>query len=100
MARFALMILAVILASPPVSAQCIMSYCKNRETTATPTRSYITNQHRQIIGDLYDPGHGRRIQIRDKNRKILGYIERTGKVTDSRRREVGGIEDLGLDKKE
>ena len=47
----------------PVTAEvrCLMSYCKDRETTATPTpsRTYITNTHRQIFGDLYNPGTGR-----------------------------------------
>ena len=57
----------------PVSARCIMSYCRDRETTATPTRRPITNTSRQIIGDLYDPGHGRRVQIRDTSRRIIGY---------------------------
>ena len=57
-------------------------------------RIKITNKHRQVIGDIYDPGHGRRIQIRDKHRRIIGYIERTGKITDKRRRKVGEIEKL------
>ena len=41
MGRFALMILAIILATSPVSAKCLMSYCKNQAATSTPTRSYI-----------------------------------------------------------
>ncbi len=58
--------LAVVMAASPASARCIMSYCKDGAATASiPTRSYITNQHRQKVGDLYDPGHGRRVQIRD-----------------------------------
>ncbi len=50
--------LAVVLSSPEASARCIMSYCKDG-ATSTPTRSYITNTHRQKVGDLYDPGHRR-----------------------------------------
>ena len=55
----------------------------------TPTRSYIVNTHRQKVGDIYDPGHGRRVQIRDTSRRIIGYIERDGDITDKRRRKVG-----------
>ena len=94
MGRFALMILAVILASPPVSAKCLMSYCKDQGTTSTLSRSYITNTSRQIIGDLYDPGHGRRLQIRDRDRRILGFIEKDGTITNTRRQRVGTIEAL------
>ena len=84
--------LAVILIAAPsgVSARCIMSYCN--KTTPTPTRSYITNTSRQIIGDLYNPGHGRRVQIRDTSRRIIGYIERDGTVTNISRQRIGTIE--------
>ncbi len=54
----------------------------------------IRDDRRQFIGDFYDPGHGRRIQIRDSRRRIIGYIERDGDVTDSRRRKVGKIREL------
>ena len=57
-------------------------------------RYEITNDRRQVIGDVYDPGHGRRLQIRDNRRRIIGYIERDGDVTDKRRRKVGEIEKL------
>ena len=93
MGRFALMILAMSLAASPVAARCIMSYCDKTTATPTPSRSYITNTHRQILGDLYDPGgHGRRIQIRDKHRRILFYIEKDGAVTNTRRQKVGTVE--------
>jgi hypothetical protein len=72
--------LAVALSSPEASARCLMSYCKDSSTasTSTPTRSYITNTHRQKVGDLYDPGHGRRLQIRNNHRQIIWYIEHDG----------------------
>ncbi len=54
----------------------------------------ITNDRRQVIGDVYDPGHGRRLQIRDNRRRIIGYIESDGTVTDKRRRKVGKIGEL------
>ena len=57
-------------------------------------RYKITNDRRQVIGDVYDPGHGRRLQIRDNQRRIIGYLERDGTVTDSRRRKVGKIGEL------
>ena len=55
----------------------------------------ITNDRRQTIGDIYDPGHGRRLQLRDDRGRIVGYIERDGTVTDTRRRELGDVEDIG-----
>ena len=57
-------------------------------------RYKITNDRRQVIGDVYDPGHGRRLQIRDSRRRIIGYIESDGDVTDKRRRKVGKIGEL------
>ncbi len=78
----------MVLATSPASARCIMSYCKDGAVTASassPSRTHITNQHRQIVGDLYDPGHGRRVQIRDNSRRIIGYIERDGTVTNASR---------------
>ena len=90
-----LVALAVVLLSPEASARCIMSYCKGQATASTPApgeRRAITNTHRQIIGDLYDPGHGRRVQIRDTSRRILFYIERDGTVTNTSRQRVGTLE--------
>ena len=94
--------LAVILASllvsaanQPVSAQCIMSYCRDRTSASTPApgeRRAITNPSRQRLGDVYNPGHGRRLQLRDTSRRIIGYIERDGTVTNTSRQKVGTIE--------
>ncbi len=53
----------------------------------------ITNDRRQFVGDVYDPGHGRRLQLRDDRGKIVGYIEKDGTLTDTRRRKIGDIED-------
>ena len=47
---------------------------------------------RQRIGDVYNPGHGRRVQIRDPSRRIIGYIERGGTVTNTSRQPVAEIE--------
>lgn len=65
---------------------CLMSYCKDD----APKRTYITNTHRQRVGDLYDPGTGR-IQIRDTSRRIVGYIERSGRITNPHRQKIGEI---------
>ena len=53
-----------------------------------------TDDRRRVIGHIYDPGTGGRLQIRDKHRRIIGYIERDGDITDKRRRKVGQIEEL------
>lgn len=60
---------------------------------AGETRTYdITNDRRQKLGSIYDPGTGDRLQIRDNQRRIIGYIEKDGTITDSRRRKVGEID--------
>ena len=92
----ALATLAVVLSNPEASARCIMSYCKDGAATATSTpapgsRSYITNTSRQRLGDIYNPGHGRRVQIRDTSRRIIGYVEADGTVTNTRRQKVGRL---------
>lgn len=69
---------------------CIMSYCKDE----APERSYVRNNWengRQIVGDIYDPGGGRRLQIRDTDRRIIGYIESDGSVINTNRQEIGEI---------
>ena len=71
----------MILAISPASARCIMSYCKDGAATASPapaTSWTITNEQRQRLGDVYNPGHRRRLQLRDNDRRILRYIERNG----------------------
>jgi len=83
---------AVIVASSEASATCSMSYCKDK----APTRSYITNTHRQKVGDLYKPGSGQRIQIRDTSRRIVGYIELDGSITNPNRQKKGSVESLSL----
>ena len=83
---------AVMLATSPASAECAFKFCKGK--TAGPSRAYITNVHRQKVGDLYQPAPGGRVQIRDRHRRIVGYIEPTGRVTNTSRQEVLTIEDL------
>ncbi len=45
----------------------------------------ITNEPRQRVGDIYNPGHGRRLQIRNNSRQIIRYIERDGTVRNTSR---------------
>jgi len=73
----------------PATGACVLSHCTGTTTPVT-TRTYITNTHRQIVGDLYNPGAGR-VQIRDTSRRILGYIERGGHLTNIRRQKIGEI---------
>lgn len=71
---------------------CLTSACVDRSTTTSvPTRTYITDDKRRRVGDLYDPGNGRRIQIRNTQRQIIGYIEPGGRITNTRRQEIGEI---------
>ena len=62
---------------------CTLGICDGKRAKTYDSRG-------RRVGDLYSPGHGRRLQIRDKNLKILGYIDR-GTVTDTRRRKIGRI---------
>ncbi len=90
MTRVLILATLTMMLATPASARCILSHCKDK----APTRSYITNTHRQIVGDLYSPGHGRRVQIRDKHRRILGYVEMDGTITNPSRQKVGSVEAL------
>ena len=80
-----------VLVSPPVRAECQFKFQCSR-TVEAPKTYPITNNHRQRLGDIYDPGHGRRLQIRNNHRQIIGYIERDGTVTNTHRQKVGTIE--------
>ena len=95
MGKFTALLLAavavILIAASPAAARCIMSYCKDG-ATSTPApgeRWAITNTSRQRLGDIYNPGHGRRVQIRDTSRRIVGYVERDGTVTNRYRQKVG-----------
>ena len=88
--RILTLILLAMLLATPASARCLMSYCKDK----APSRSYITNNHRQKVGDLYSPGNGQRVQIRDTSRRIIGYIELDGTIPNPSRQKKGSIETL------
>ena len=62
--------------------------------TSGPSTRVITNTARQRLGDLYHPGGDRRVQIRDNNLKILGYVEKDGTITNTNRQRIGTIGDL------
>ena len=70
----------------PAHGQCLMSYCKDKVST----RTYITNTHRQKVGDLYSVP-GQRTQIRDRSRRIIGYIEHDGTITNTHRQKKGQL---------
>ena len=84
----ALAVFLVWMETSPTMGACVLSYCKQEQTVKK--RTYITNTHRQIVGDLYDPGTGR-VQIRDTSRRIVGYIGRSGRITNTRRQKIGEI---------
>ena len=83
--------LALILIAAPAAARCFKVQNDCTSTASTRTRSYIVNTHRQKVGDVYNPGHGRRLQIRNNHRQIIGYIERDGTVTNTHRQRVGTL---------
>ena len=85
--------LLVLTATAPLAGECHFKFCKNRVETATKTYP-ITNPSRQRLGDIYDPGHGRRTQIRNNRLQILGYIEADGTITNPNRQRIGTIEEL------
>ena len=71
--------------STPAVAKCQFNICAGEKVK-------LLDDRKRRTGDIYNPGHGRRLQIRDKNRRIIGYIEHSGTITDKRRRKVGSIE--------
>ena len=81
-AALAVALLALnLIALGPALASCEWSWC----TDSGPKRTYLTDTRRNILGDLYAPSSDRRVQIRDKKRNILGYIEPSGRITDTKR---------------
>ena len=86
----ALAVFLIWFETSPARGACVLSHCKSEVTTKVLKRTYITNTHRQIVGDLYDPGTGR-VQIRDTSRRIIGYIERSGRITNTHRQKIGEI---------
>ena len=76
------------------SAECKFKFCAGRADTSGPSTRVITNTARQRLGDLYHPGGDRRVQIRDNNLKILGYVEKDGTITNTNRQRIGTIGDL------
>lgn len=81
---------------PVVAAGKCYSWRCDESKVETPSRQYITNTHRQRIGDLYKPAPNRRTQIRDNSRRIMGYVENDGTITNTHRQKVLGIEALPL----
>ncbi len=97
MIRLAVLIfIALSMATSPASARCFKFQrdCGASASTPTPTTRVITNPNRQRIGDLYNPGHGRRTQLRNTRQQILGYIEADGTITNPSRQRVGTVEEL------
>jgi hypothetical protein len=91
---FGLWFLVLFVVSDSAQGACVMSYCKERSAVTSPapgSRQVITNNRRQRVGDVYNPGAGRRIQIRDADRRIIGYIEPNGRITDTRRQRIGEV---------
>jgi hypothetical protein len=89
--------LALLLIAMPFAAQAkCYSWQTNCEIAkpAPGTSWKITDDRRQRVGDIYTPGHNRRLQIRDNHRRILGYIETDGTITNRHRQKIGGIEEL------
>lgn len=68
---------------------CEFKFCKSR--IEMPKTHVLRNLHHQKTGDIYDPGHGRRLQIRNNHRQILGYIERSGSITNIHRQKIGEV---------
>ena len=89
-----LMILAVLTATLAVSVATSPAFAKCSFNICAGERAKLLDSRKLKTGDIYNPGHGRRLQIRNKHRQILGYIEPSGKITDTRRRKVGSIESL------
>jgi hypothetical protein len=57
-------------------------------------KAKITDTDRRVKGYIYQPGHGRRTQILNERGRVVGYIDRRGQVTNTRRQRVLEIEEL------
>ncbi len=84
----------LVIAATANAAECKFKFCAGRADISGPSTRVITNTARQRLGDIYDPGGDRRVQIRDNNLRILGYIEKDGTITNTNRQHIGTIEQL------
>jgi hypothetical protein len=85
--------LALLVTLAAEAEACDFKFCDpDYQMKLSPRPRAITNEHRQKVGDIYDPGHGRRLQIQNNHRQIIGYIERDGTVTNTHRQRVGTLE--------
>jgi hypothetical protein len=74
-------VLTVLTVSP--ADACEWRHCQDNMFKSGPSKVEIRNswsEGRIRVGDIYDPGHGRPLQIRNNSRQILGTIERDGSV--------------------
>ena len=67
--------LALFLITSPAAGKCFSWRCDESEASSKreTSRTYITNTHRQTVGDVYDPGAGRRLQVRDKHPRLFPF---------------------------
>lgn len=86
--------LLMLTATAPLAGECQFKFQNCGARATGPTTRVITNINRQRLGDLYTPVPGERTQIRDNNLKILGYIEPSGRITNTNRQEIGSIKGL------
>lgn len=72
--------------------------CTSAGETRAITVPNSTGIGSRTVLEIYDPGPGRRLQLRNPgfmNNEILGYIEKgSGRITDPQRRPIGNIEGL------
>jgi len=93
-AILAALVLVAVASSAAANCGVILStHCETTKEKPAPANSWpIRNESRQQLGDVYNPGNGRRLQIRDNSRRIRGYIESDGTITNPSRQPVGSIE--------
>lgn len=85
--------LAVLLATSPASAACQFKFQCNPMVDMTKPRAILDSDGLGVRAEIYNPNvPGKPLQIRDpRTLRVLGFIERDGTLTDTRRRKVGEI---------
>lgn len=95
--KFSVLVAGVLLTAIPTTA---VTRCYSWQTSceiakpAPGEKWKVTDDRRQKLGDIHNPGHNRPLQIQGSQRRIIGYIDKSGALTDAHRRKVGTVEDL------
>lgn len=70
---------------------CQFKFCGSHQWRPQQTRTTIRNDRGQRVGDLYDPGHSRPLQVRDNHGRVRFLIEDDGELVNKSGQRIGNL---------